>query len=205
MTKEQIGNWEHEQASIQLFEYMIDQYNLDIEGDKYKKKNELVKAVINKLKDKSLKDIKGCGASKIELLKVGIGIKREISKLELDDIDLILIENQIGPLANRMKCIQSMLIQYFVMIGKDNIECVSSSNKLKFLKTKRLSYKENKELSKLITKQYLDNEEVDKGVEEKFRENKKKDDLADAFLQGCAYLIENKRIDNIFNYADDLK
>ena len=194
-----------EEKSIEDIMDYVTKYNLDVVKDKYKRKSELVKVVVNKLKEKSLKEIKRENAGKIELVKAGIGIKREINKLELGDIDLILIENQIGPLANRMKCIQSMLIQYFIMIGKENIECVSSSNKLKFLKTKKLTYKENKDLSKIITNKYLDEEVSNKDILDKFRENKKKDDLADAFLQGCAYLIENKKIDNIFNYADDLK
>ena len=182
---------------------IINRYNLEINNKK--SKNEKIKEIINKLKDKSLKDIKKKNAGKIELLELGIGIKREFNKLELHDIDLILIENQIGPLANRMKSIQSMLIQYFIMINKKNIECVSSCNKLKFLKEKYLSYKENKDLSKSIVKKYLDQNKQIEQVNNIFETNKKKDDLADAFLQGCAYLIEKKMLDNIFNNADDLK
>ena len=38
ITKESIGNWEHETASIDLFEYMVENYNLDIEGDELDKR-----------------------------------------------------------------------------------------------------------------------------------------------------------------------
>ena len=45
--------------------------------------------------------------------------------------DQVIIENQIGPIANRMKTLQGMLAQYFIMRGQPHIKCVSSSNKLK--------------------------------------------------------------------------
>ena len=47
------------------------------------------------------------------------------------DIDLILIENQIGPLALRMKMLQGMITQYFIQNNITNIIFVNASNKLK--------------------------------------------------------------------------
>jgi hypothetical protein len=51
----------------------------------------------------------------------------------IHDITHVVIENQISPIANRMKTIQGMLAQYFIMNNTDiHIEFVSSANKLKF-------------------------------------------------------------------------
>lgn len=72
----------------------------------------------------------------ISLVQTGIIIKEEFDKLlitELDvlkDIDAVVIENQISPIANRMKTIQGMISQYFIMNGIYNIEFISSANKL---------------------------------------------------------------------------
>lgn len=52
--------------------------------------------------------------------------------LDNNKVDVVIIENQIGPLANKMKTIQGMLTQYFVMKGIYNIEYISSRNKLSF-------------------------------------------------------------------------
>ena len=91
------------------------------------------------------------------LLDYGKGIKKIFDKTFLDmKIDYVLIENQIGPLALRMKSIQAMLIQYFIDNNITNIECISSSNKLKeFIGNKDTSYKERKKYGiKLLIKFY---------------------------------------------------
>ena len=192
------------EKSLKELEEYASKYNLEIKMNVAK--IEIIKKIIDELKNKSLKVIEKKDAGKIELLELGVAIKRELDKLEIEEIELILIENQIGPLATRMKSVQSMLIQYFIMKGKKKIECVSSSNKLKFLKQGKLSYKENKDLSKSLVEKYLNNNKNEKKeIKKVFDESKKKDDIADAFLQVCAYLIEKNKCDNIFNYADDLK
>ena len=61
------------------------------------------------------------------------------------DIDLILIENQIGPLALRMKMLQGMITQYFIQNNITNIIFVNASNKLKeFLGNKKLRIQREK-------------------------------------------------------------
>ena len=47
------------------------------------------------------------------------------------NIDCVIIENQISPLANKMKTIQGMIAQYFIMNNTKTIEFISASNKLK--------------------------------------------------------------------------
>ena len=51
--------------------------------------------------------------------------------INLEGIDHICIENQIGPIANRMKSLQGMISMYFIMRGKINISFISATNKLK--------------------------------------------------------------------------
>ena len=46
-------------------------------------------------------------------------------------IDRIIIENQIGPLALRMKMMQGMITQHFIENNLEKIELVNASNKLK--------------------------------------------------------------------------
>jgi hypothetical protein len=50
---------------------------------------------------------------------------------EITGLTHVIIENQISPLANRMKTIQGMLAQYFIMCQSTHIEFISSANKLK--------------------------------------------------------------------------
>ena len=70
--------------------------------------------------------------------------------------DVILIENQIGRNAIKMKTIQGMLNMYFVMREYDNTNIINYNavHKLKyFLKNKKTTYAERKKLSKQITEQ----------------------------------------------------
>ena len=150
---------------------------------------------------------------------------------ELDNIDIVVIENQISPIATRMKTIQGMMAQYFIMCENTfanienkytKIEFISSSNKLKgFIerprKTNELSNTSSLENEKIVkTPNYKANKKD--GIDVcyrilnanpelvKWREyfdsfGSKKDDLADCFLQGIYYL----KLQNIIKSADDLK
>ena len=42
----------------------------------------------------------------------------------ISGIDAVVIENQIGPLAGRMKMLQGMIAQYFIMMNVDKIEFI---------------------------------------------------------------------------------
>ena len=80
------------------------------------------------------------------MVEFGIILKDRLKK-KFDNvvIDVILIENQIGPLALRMKTLQGMLMQHFIENGKDNIKEISASNKLKkYLGNKKTTYAERK-------------------------------------------------------------
>lgn len=146
--------------------------------------------------------IKKLNCNTINLIDIGKSIKNNLDKLELyvlSNIDYILIENQISPIANRMNSIQGMISQYFIMKDIEKILFVSASNKLKnFLQNKKTSYNERKKISIDITKQILLENNMDNVNKEKiidmFNKHKKRDDLADAFLQGIWFLSQDNKV-----------
>ena len=76
----------------------------------------------------------GKTAGETELVLIGRNMKELLNTIpDITSITHVIIENQISPIANRMKTVQGMLAQYFIMVGNTDIkiEFVSSSNKLK--------------------------------------------------------------------------
>lgn len=104
-------------------------------------------------------------------------------------IDCVLIENQISKIASTMKTIQGMITQYFVMTHVENIHYISSYNKLKMFvpSKKNYSYKERKDLGVQCAQKEVNETQEAKWLE-LFQKHKKKDDLADCFLQGLWYI-----------------
>ena len=163
------------------------------------RKRELVKEIHQHFILNCFEVVEIKNASDIDLVILGKKLKSRFDEIFADSgvIERIVIENQISPIANRMKTLQGMIAQYFIMKNSDvEIEFVSASNKLKGddevsqEESKNLSYNERKKLSisrcqDIIQKKYVEWYQF-------FINNKKKDDLADAFLQGKWY-IDNIR------------
>lgn len=79
---------------------------------------------------------KNKSAGEIDLITIGRNLKHQLDNMEvLRGVTHVIIENQISPIATRMKTIQGMLCQYFIMCSQPSIviEFISSSNKLKGL------------------------------------------------------------------------
>lgn len=112
-------------------------------------------------------------------------------------IDKIIIENQIGQNAIKMKSIQGMINMYFIMRNYDieNILNYNACHKLKpFIeKNQKTTYSERKKLSKTVTmclcEHYYDTTMLDF-----YKSFKKKDDLADCLLQGLDYLKKQDKL-----------
>jgi hypothetical protein len=137
-------------------------------------------------------------SSKVDLVTIGRNIQIKFDlllALEIDTIDQVIIENQISPIANRMKTIQGMIAQYFIMKNNNiQIDFVNASNKLKTPQTEnsKLTYTERKKKGISHTLDWLTTCQYQKW-EDFFKSHSKKDDLADSFLQGLWY-INNKFI-----------
>lgn len=116
-----------------------------------------------------------------------------ISKPSMTNVDYVLIENQIGPKNIRMKCVQSILMQTYMCIlgciNENNIQFISSNQKLDyFLEKKKRTYQERKKESIVLMNQFLETKWLSVWHTH-FIKHKKKDDLADCFLQGYSWLL----------------
>ena len=139
-------------------------------------------------------------ANKANMIELGKKIFILFEKQFSQKFEEVIIENQIGPSAIRMKNIQGMITMYFIQKGS-NVVYWNSGNKLRFMKMKT-TYKERKKLSILITncivKEFYPQHDISK--------HKKKDDLADCFLQLLDYLVKKGELnENIYTNAINIK
>lgn len=189
------------------------------------KKQELIDKVVQHYETRcwveNPKPVKAVNAGAIDLISIGRNLYSQISQIpHMKTVTHVVIENQISPIANRMKTIQGMLAQIFIVYDIVEIEFVSSANKLKdFVKNlstgvKDLStgkkekkekekppvnaaYKQHKTDGVTFCRQFLGDYFTHRWATF-FNESGKKDDLADSFLQGIWY-INKKIITNEFN------
>lgn len=165
-----------------------DKHKIDI--PKKSTKDTILSLIDKHINDLYFSIIEPVKASNMDLICIGRNINIILSKeLEshLHDITHVIIENQISPIANRMKSIQGMLTQYFIIKTNSIIEYISSENKLKHLETKKLNYTDRKKLGIEECKNLLVNNNQNNWIEF-FNKHKKKDDLSDCYLQGIWYL-----------------
>jgi hypothetical protein len=142
----------------------------------------------------------------LDFIQIGRNLAVHLSKLDLDDIMYVIIENQISPIANKMRTIQGMVAQMFILRDVPTIEFVSSSNKLReYLGEKKKvvdkpllesdqiqnpDYKQHKKDGIRYTREWLESEKSGFSPWKTFFDTypRKQDDLADSFLQGIWYL-----------------
>ena len=173
-----------------------------IKYEKTAKKADLISLINDYIHNTCFEEVKTYKATNTDLITIGINIMCRFNNLfnEEDHIDYIIIENQISPIANRMKTIQGMIAQYFIMSDTtiDNIEFISAINKLKEFSTnsngenkKKLTYAERKKLGITKCLELINSDHRFQNKVDFFTSHAKKDDLADAFLQGL-WFIKNK-------------
>lgn len=189
---------------------LADEYKLVY--TKSSNKSSMLALLEDHLTSNCLEAVETVSANTINLVHIGINIKDRLNELFKDynilTLDKIILENQISPLANRMKTIQGMIAQYFINSNNYNIHFISATNKLKsFLKDKsesisttsesisttsdlsttKITYAQRKKLSIFHTKEVLKKYNMTNEVSF-FSEHSKKDDLADCFLQAYYYI-----------------
>ena len=133
------------------------------------------------------------------------------SSHHISGIDAVVIENQIGPLAGRMKMLQGMIAQYFIMANVSKIEFISATNKLKLFKNIKTdenvndenSYKLRKQQGQRICKSLITFYPSMKMWNHEFDKHLKKDDLADCFLQGYYYMYSSSVYKKLFAFDLD--
>ena len=194
-----------------------------LEGEKEKTEKKTKKSILETLDAfftthclESIVESKKKTAGDTDLISIGKNMKLLLNMVDgIEHIHHVIIENQISTLANRMKTIQGMLAQYFIMKNSDiKIDFVSSFNKLKGFseriersegqektekteKTEKQKYKQHKNDGVFYTNGILEKNEWLSSWIPHFHASKKKDDLADSFLQGFWFLKsrENCKID----------
>lgn len=193
------------QKSKEELEIIIKEYQLFLDVPKTKKN--MIEKILNKVQEITLEPVtkkKKNTANDIDLITIGKNLKEELNqKSWVQEITHVIIENQISTIASRMKTLQGMLSQYFIMqIRMPHIEYVSSSNKLKDFVSNNVqenSYQKHKKDGVYICQQFVQ-ENTSLHSWTSLFQAKKQDDLADAFLQGIWYLKHR----NIINYAENL-
>jgi hypothetical protein len=161
------------------------------------------------------KEKKKTKKKKEDLINIGFKLINELNnrfnnKMEFDNV---LLENQPSLKNPTMKSIQIIIFSYFLINGYTvepkyvkHIQMISATQKNKFCneyckkndtivkpKTKS-SYNNAKKLAILVTHNILETNSCNNlngnNYIDFFKENKKKDDLADSYLQGLQYLLK---------------
>ena len=179
---------------IQKLYDIADKYNILYK--KPTKKLDLVSVINQHVIQTCFKEVHATNASKLDLIKIGLNLKTRFNHLFSDEntIDYVIIENQISPIANRMKTIQGMIVQYFIMsnIKVNKYDFISASNKLKDCTIEdKTSYTNRKKLGIAKCLEIISNDPRFNEKTAFFKTHKKKDDLSDSFLQGM-WFINNK-------------
>jgi hypothetical protein len=190
--------------NIQTLNELANTYNINY--NKSTKKKELSTLINEYLQKNYFEPIDAPNASKLDLVIIGRNIQHNFDSIfneEISTIDKVIIENQISPIANRMKTIQGMIAQYFIMRNNNiEIEFINASNKLKVGlidkendkdkntvkdKSEKNTYSERKKLGIIKSIEYLNLPNFNEW-ETFFKNHSKKDDLADCLLQGLWFI-----------------
>lgn len=179
----------------------VKKYNIDIDPSiKNHTKPILLDAIKKELINNYLMPVVIKKTSSISLVDYGIALKEIFTDtFNYEEVDKVIIENQIGPLALRMKTLQGMITQHFIEKGITDIEMVNASNKLNQMigSGKKTCYSERKKASIKYTLGDLNKYSEISSWFEHFNKHSKKDDLADCYLQGKWFISTIKSTQDI--------
>lgn len=132
-------------------------------------------------------------AADVDMVTLAQTIQRDLRSMLPSSLDgyTALIENQLGPTAVRMRCIQAMLTMHLLHEGCTDIQYVSPRRKLEGMEVDTSTYGARKRAARDAVPSALQELRCDKRWLGYFKGHKKQDDLADAFLQGRWYLKKN--------------
>ena len=177
--------------------------NILQEPKKNIKRDNIIEELVKYNDEKFFDPIKEDNAGMVSLIEIGVNLRDRLDRLLIqiektchgqEKIERILIENQLSSLAIRMKTLQGMITQYFIMKGYENIQYISSRNKLKLFlerdktsernsREEKISYSERKKLGIKYCQELLHERGMNDWLEFMSKHGKR-DDLADSFLQG---------------------
>lgn len=163
--------------------------------------DELRESICDYIDENLIEHVLNRNAKNVDLIEIGVNLDKYFNKMfsfdnttnKIMKPDIILIENQISPIANRMKTIQGMIAQFFITHFRNEtnvlpVKFVSSSNKLKGFVEGKTTYDERKKKGIEVTIELVSNNSENKAKWlELFKKHSKKDDLADSYLQALWY------------------
>ena len=183
-------------ANVQVVDVPLANAHVD-KGPKLNKK-QMVDSLLAFFQERCYEPIvptKDKTASETDLITIGRNMKTAMDRIDLSQCTHAILENQISPIASRMKTVQGMLAQYFIMKCPETlIEFVSSSNKLKIGTPTESTYKQHKLDAVDYCLKILEKNTGLSACWTHILDSKKRDDLADCFLQGIWYLCNQKKI-----------
>jgi len=174
----------------------VKKYNISVDPSiKKHTKSVLLDSIKKELINNYLMPVVIKKTSSISLVDYGIALKEKFTDIfNYEEVDKVIIENQIGPLALRMKTLQGMITQHFIEQGITDIEMINASNKLNQMigSGKKTCYSERKKASIKYTLGDLNTHTEISSWFEHFNKHNKKDDLADCYLQGKWFISNLK-------------
>ena len=172
--------------------------NIDNEDKGYCHLKTCQKELHSNYTKKQIKKIKKLNANHIGINVLAKILYSELEKITgLDQIDMIIIENQPVLKNPKMKSIQMIVFSYFLFEAERNnhkyeVKLFNASKKLKIydgpeIKTTKKKYAKRKFLSIEYTKYFIKKFKIESKWSDIFTSTKKKDDLADCYLQALTY------------------